>query len=176
MSMIPLVFCDCETTGLNPFLHEPWEVGVIFVVEGMDPVEKRWLLPVDHLEWSEPAALKIGGFLQRHDRDKLTDPGLFAHEFMQMTRDAIIVGVNPTFDIQMLTHYLFQHGGVPTWHYQPVCLSNLIAGKFGKPPPWRSHELSRLVGVNPDAFDRHSALGDCRWTKAMYDALYGDPS
>ncbi len=40
-------------------------------------------------------------------------------------------------------------------------------------PPWRSTDLSRAVGVEPDDFDRHTALGDARWAKAIYEAVMG---
>ncbi len=40
-------------------------------------------------------------------------------------------------------------------------------------PPWKSNDLSRAVGVNPDDFDRHTALGDARWAKAIYEAVMG---
>lgn len=43
-------------------------------------------------------------------------------------------------------------------------------------PPWDSNELSRAVGVDPDQFDRHTALGDARWARAIYDAVMGDPT
>lgn len=41
-------------------------------------------------------------------------------------------------------------------------------------PPWDSEELSRAVGVQPDRFDRHTALGDARWAKAVYEAVMGN--
>lgn len=40
-------------------------------------------------------------------------------------------------------------------------------------PPWRSTDLIRAVGVNPDDFDRHTALGDARMAKAVYEAVMG---
>lgn len=40
-------------------------------------------------------------------------------------------------------------------------------------PPWKSDELSLAVGVDPADFDRHTALGDCRWAKAIYEAVMG---
>jgi hypothetical protein len=39
--------------------------------------------------------------------------------------------------------------------------------------PWKSDSLSRAVGVEPDDFDRHTALGDARWAKAIYEAVMG---
>jgi hypothetical protein len=38
-------------------------------------------------------------------------------------------------------------------------------------PPWNSDELSRAVGVEPDEDERHTALGDAKWARAIYDAV-----
>ncbi len=38
-------------------------------------------------------------------------------------------------------------------------------------PPWDSNKLSLAVGVDPDDFDRHTALGDARWAKAIYERV-----
>jgi DNA polymerase III epsilon subunit-like protein len=40
-------------------------------------------------------------------------------------------------------------------------------------PPWRSTDLSRAVGVEPEDFEKHTALGDARWAKAIYEAVMG---
>lgn len=40
-------------------------------------------------------------------------------------------------------------------------------------PPWKSVDLSRAVGVEPEDFDKHTALGDARWAKAIYEAVMG---
>ena len=37
----------------------------------------------------------------------------------------------------------------------------------------KSNQLSLAVGVDPDDYDRHTALGDCRWAKAIYQAVIG---
>lgn len=42
------------------------------------------------------------------------------------------------------------------------------------PPPWDSTDLSRAVGVEPQDFERHTALGDARWARAIYDKVVGD--
>jgi hypothetical protein len=54
--------------------------------------------------------------------------------------------------------------GNPAWH---------AAEGPGAAPPWNSGDLSRAVGVDPDDFDRHTALGDARWAKALYEAVIG---
>lgn len=88
-----------------------------------------------------------------------------------------------------------EHG----WHYHLVDVENLAAGylahkaramnaaaagedwKVGQAeglleaarPPWDSEELSRALGVDPDRFDRHTALGDAQWARAFYDTVMG---
>ena len=42
------------------------------------------------------------------------------------------------------------------------------------PLPWNSDNLSRMVGVDPDRFDRHTAMGDALWTQAIYDRIVYD--
>lgn len=40
-------------------------------------------------------------------------------------------------------------------------------------PPYDSNELSRAVNVNPDDFQRHTAMGDVQWVRAQWDAIMG---
>ncbi len=47
------------------------------------------------------------------------------------------------------------------------------SGPTGALPPWKSVDLSRAVGVKPEDFEKHTALGDARWAKAIYEAVMG---
>lgn len=38
-------------------------------------------------------------------------------------------------------------------------------------PPWGSEDVSRALGINPDDYDRHTAMGDVLWAMAIYDAV-----
>lgn len=40
-------------------------------------------------------------------------------------------------------------------------------------PPWKSDELSEALGVEISDEDRHTALGDAKWARAIYDAVTG---
>lgn len=98
-----------------------------------------------------------------------------------------LVGAVPSFDAAFLGPWLRSHGQAATWHYHLVDVEALAAGwlaaghdlAFGPPvrdkcqPPWNSNELSAAVGVDPEQFDRHTALGDARWARAIYDAVMG---
>lgn len=73
------------------------------------------------------------------------------------------------------------------WHYHLIDVENLAVGYLaGRAAcgdfdaglampdlPWDSNALSRAVGVDPDRFDRHTALGDVRWVMAQWDAIMG---
>ena len=103
---------------------------------------------------------------------------------------AVIIGSNPGFDIAFLTKLLQAHGRKLPWHYRPVDIATLAAGfRYGQAAsgayggdfafqadypqlPYKSYELSRAVGVEPPAKDvAHTALGDARWARGVYDAV-----
>jgi hypothetical protein len=188
----PVAFVDIETTGLDPERHQIWEVGLILP----DGTEHEWQLPVD-LSRADPIALNIGRF---HDRrvekwkDSYEDAGWlgeFARNFVALTRDLHIAGAVVSFDAERLWRLLRANGECPMWHYHLIDVGALAAGFMagkryqseadgrGVPswepePPWKSNDLSMAVGVNPDDFDRHTALGDARWAKAIYEAVMGN--
>lgn len=169
-----LAFVDTETTGLDPDRHEIWEVGLI-----VDETELRWFLPVN-LGTADPFALKIGGYHERHpyelDDEIITDSDFvtrhqFAADFAKLTRGRHLVGAVVSFDEERLRRLLQAHGACPEWHYHLVDVEALAAGLTQEPPPWDSAELSRFVGVDPDDFEKHTAIGDARWAKAIYEAV-----
>jgi DNA polymerase III epsilon subunit-like protein len=171
--MTRLAFVDTETTGLDPDRHETWEVGLVLREENGAEFERVWQLPAD-LGRADPMALKIGRFHERRsDYDFLTEPAVFAAQFAGLTLGAHLVGAVISFDEERLRRLLRANGECPMWHYHLVDVEAMAAGFRAMPPPWDSGELSRVVGVDPDQFDRHTALGDARWAKAVYDAVMG---
>lgn len=88
-----------------------------------------------------------------------------------------IVGAVPNFDTEHISHQLLRPAHIPEpWHYHLIDVENLIVGFLAgrsmlMQPPWKSDDLSRAVGVDPEQFDRHTAMGDVLWVKAQYDAV-----
>lgn len=190
----PVVFVDTETTGLDPERHQIWELAII-MGEGD---EYAWQLPVD-LSRADPNGLRVGRFYERRAKIGKTSNVATLHR-VQWPRpgtiepkwDAVglpvaataatvarlldgnhVVGAVPSFDAAFLGPWLRAHGHAATWHYHLVDVEALAAGQLQAEPPWNSQDLSRGVGVDPKGFDRHTALGDARWAKAIYEAVIG---
>lgn len=64
--------------------------------------------------------------------------------------------------------------GIPTAEADSYGASVVTAAVMHAQPRWDSEALSAALGVVvPDDSDRHTALGDARWAKAIYDAVMG---
>lgn len=194
----PVAFVDIETTGLDPDSHEVWEVGLILP----GGAEHSWQLPVD-LGRADPMALAISRFHERRLAFDLIDSlAGFAWEFATLTRGLHLAGACVSFDADRLWRLLRSNHGCPMWHYHLVDVEGMAAGavsercryeandgksrgtiRVDRPdgtvnhidgrPPWSSEDLSRAVGVNPDDYERHTAIGDARWARAIYRAVLG---
>lgn len=111
-----------------------------------------------------------------------------------------IVGAVTNFDTERIAHQLLRPKGIgELWNYHLIEIENQVVGYIRAVSevvsaagvsdlffdlggqsitdllqlPWNSNELSRAVGVDPDQYDRHTAMGDVRWVMAQYDAITG---
>ena len=132
------------------------------------------------------------------DQGRAIKPGkTWCEHFRRLTAGCHLAGAVVSFDEERLRRLLHSHGVLHRWHYHLVDVEALaagyLAGEFnacqsvGNPdadgpteqevraamPPWDSGALSRAIGVDPDDFDRHTALGDARWARAIYRAVMG---
>lgn len=184
-----IAFLDTETLGLDPDAPV-WEVAIIrrYAASGReDAVE----FTIQH-----KAGAWLDDFPDRfaNDYHARFDPAEAVPEFTaarvihQWTKGAHIVGAVPSFDAERLAKLLRRHGIEPEWHYHLIDVENVIVGALvaaqhiyrhltgieavltGQ-PPYNSNELSNYVGINPELYARHTAMGDVLWVRDQWDAV-----
>lgn len=179
----PLVFMDTETTGLA-IDDDIWEFAAIR--RDPDGTEVEYHAFVDH-DFGRCSHLPISFRDDHYDR-YLQHRSISVPEFVTLVQDIFrngkphVVGAVPNFDTERIAHLCRAlKRGIPKWHYHLIDVENLAVGYLAATlgtfaPPWDSNGLSAAVGVDPDQFERHTAMGDVRWAMAIYDVVTGRTS
>lgn len=148
--------------------------------------ERRWPAAATdpELGWRSPEqAAALNGKWRRSGGDTCVneqDMTEWAARFMNLTWGAHIVAAVPDFDSRRLGDLLLRHGATPAWHYHLVDVETLAAGylagsgQASAQPPWESDDLATALGVDVAEEDRHTALGDARMARAIYDRVLPD--
>jgi hypothetical protein len=163
--------------------------------------EYCWQFVVD-LDAADPESLRIGRFHERfavpcgpnigaaYTECSPVVPmprGEAVEAIVRLLSGTVLVGSNPGFDDRHLRKLLGPGGA--QWHYRPLDMATLTAGirlglarvirQFGGQPvalpelPYSSREMSRWLGVEPPGDGvAHTALGDARWVRDMWDAAH----
>ncbi len=189
--MTRLCFLDCETTSLNSDTGEVWEIGLI--VRESEDTEYCWQIRPD-LSTADPMSLRVGRYFERiwspsaeaGSAWRVTHPGGYgnttasdvAFDIADLLNGAHVVGCVPDFDARFLRRFLARNSYCFTAHYHLIDVENLAVGYLvakGEPlsPPWDSEVISAKLGVDPSKYERHTALGDARWARDLYDAVMG---
>lgn len=179
--MTNIVFIDTETTSLRPD-RRAWDVGMVLRTPGHPDAELSYYIAAEDLDLgnADPFSLKIGGFYDRHPDPIGRAQFELANRERQVlvqvegwTRGAILVGAVPNFDADVLGARMRAHGILPSWHYHLVDVETLAAGAKQLTPPWSFDAVLGLYGLTYDEKDRHTALGDARMARDLYDAILG---
>lgn len=179
--MTKLVFIDTETTSLRPD-RRAWDVALIVREPDEEDREYSWFVDAWELDLgnADLGSLRIGRYYDRHPqgtrRDNYDMPLSELDVLLQveqLTQAAILVGAVPNFDAEVLAARMRAHGICPAWHYHLVDVETLAAGHRGFRPPWGFDDILAAYGLTYDDADRHTALGDARMARDLYDAILG---
>ena len=176
-----IVFLDTETTSLRPD-RRAWEIGAII----RDEKDGAWYdteysafieAPDLDLGNADVMSLKIGKFYDRYPPavgprdDRVHSEWAVMHTVEALTRGATIVGAVPNFDTEVLGTRMRANGICPSWHYHLVDVETLAAGALKMAPPWDFDKLLAEFNLTYSEADRHTALGDARMVRDLYDAV-----
>lgn len=91
-----------------------------------------------------------------------------------LLNDAYIAAANVDFDAHFLKKLLRIHGFPATWDYHHIEIQSYAAGRLGLKPPWKFATLLQQFGVPLPAGAAHTALGDGRGVRDLWDACHRD--
>jgi hypothetical protein len=99
-----------------------------------------------------------------------------AGQVARMLSGAHLVAANPAFDAGHLAAFLRANGECLTADYHLTDLGSLVRGwaaaQGGTPPfPLKVASAAAIVGLNPEDYEAHTALGDARMARDIYDAV-----
>lgn len=162
-----VVFVDLETTGLDPDIHEAYEVALVDYVGN----EYHWWLPIN-LGTADARALSIGKFYDRYPwtSDLITPSERFAKEFSELTRGTYLAGAVVSFDEGFLRKILRDNGACPGWNHRLICVETLAAGVLKHLPNGLgviAEEL--LIPIDPN--ERHTAMGDAKACRDIFNLI-----
>lgn len=183
-----LVFLDTETTGLDRRRHDVWDIGLILRQPEQPDQEHQWFVR-PNLRRADPNGLRIGRYY-----DRMTVPGEHGARYTYTSVGAtagpepidewtaaelvtaildgsVVLGIVPDFDAHMIGKWLRRHNHAWTAHYQLVDVEALAAGALKLPPPWSTDEILSKFGLRFDEADRHTAIGDARMARDLYDRV-----
>lgn len=174
--MTAILFCDTETTGLA-LSDDIWEFAAIRrETDGTETEHHLFIEHDGHKCQDLPESFRVDH--QRRWRDDHSVTRRFAAAAInKITGDRPhVVGAVPNFDTERLALLLRAHGYEPNWHYHLIDVENLAVGWLAARGhavalPWDSDAISAACGVVVPIEERHTAMGDARWARALYDAV-----
>lgn len=165
--------------------------------------EMEWMVGCADLDLgnADLMSLKIGRFYDRHPGgwyDKCMSEHHVMREVEEATRGAVMVGANVHFDLDVLATRMRAQGICPSWHYSPVDVKSVAVGWFNArrqlftsrrdssfpvEPPYRFDDIldrlaleladERAAQDHPKPIERHTAIGDARLVRDLYNVVTG---
>lgn len=179
--MTVLAFVDVETTGLDPDVHQVWEIAL-----ALDDGPIHSTMVTHDLDHADDAALTVSRYHERGGAafvgnprpprpSRFTRSETFEQTVYDTLDGATLVGANPAFDAA----FLRARWGSAPWHYRLLDVEAYAMGALGYDHPQSLTTITkdlRARGFDIPVPD-HSAAADVAATRAAFYALrriYGE--
>ena len=153
------VYLDLETTGLDPLIHDIWEIG--YAVDDGDITTA--VIRHDTIN-ADPVSLEMAG-----DRRLHPVPYRKEHTFMdslwEALNEATVVAANPSFDTAFL-RYAFKKS---PWHYRLLDIEVYAMPMLGADKPLGLHTICKRLEIENSA--PHTAAGDIDAVRKVHKVL-----
>lgn len=164
-----LVFLDTETTGLDPKLHEVFEIA--YVVDNAEYIECE--IVAHTLRNATEEALTINRYHKRRVPELFTEFAArrFESRLFTALEGQTLVCANPHFDANMLE----ARWGAAPWHYRLLDIEAYAMPAFGWDTPKGLHTI--YTALNERGFNipesNHTAWSDVNTLRETFWALRG---
>lgn len=190
------LFVDAKTTGIRSDLHDVWEIAII----DDRGHEYAWQVAPD-LAHSDQRTLEVGRFHSRHFTATAADPPpggalVTAHRLEALVGGYVFVETVAREVADLLNGAERSHSDVALLDPPNRFVASWLR-RHGREWPARRHDdlpstgwalllpsypelsrtlpnsygISRSFGVEPEHYARHTALGTCRWLRALWEAM-----
>jgi len=174
-----VAFVDTETTGLHPEYCAVWEIALI-----VDNEEHLFQHRVPSNASIDDWVLENTRFKEDYDKYTALSDVDTADKLDELLTGRHLVGACPWFDSERL-HRIYQQAKAlepaenqaHPWHYHLIDVESLILGAEiaytdKLTLPFKSDDLSRILHIDPPV-DRHTAMGDAKWAKQIFEYMFG---
>ena len=169
-----LVFLDCETTGLDPQVHEMIEVAAVVAhpnKNGVPPTMFEAKIKPEHIERAHPKALEVNGYNEQEWENARPLQEVLP-EFLSFLEGAVIGGQNTRFDVGFINAAIDRLGLAVRVDYHVLDVSTL-AYEHLVPLGLKSLSLRKIcdfLGIQPEP-GIHRALNGAKRALDVYYAL-----
>jgi DNA polymerase III epsilon subunit-like protein len=156
-----MIFLDTETTGLDPDVHEVWEIAYARIDGDVHTAT------VPHFGFTaDPQALAMNGY---HDNAIPSAPPDFDAEVIRELSGNILVCANPPFD----RAFLRRRWGFEPWHYRSIDVESMAYSVLHYEQPKGMKDIAEdLRGLGYQiAQPGHRAWSDVVALRDCYKAL-----
>ncbi len=176
---------DTETTGLNPFVHDIWQLAFLVEIDGKIVEEHNWTMQPYRFDTVRPEALEVTG-ITIEELKTFTNPNVVFKRFIKVMNKYIdkfdktdkfsSCGFNVKFDVEMLRGWFQKnnhkyYGSYFTPQYLDVMGAIFWLVKAEVFPQFENYKLKTICDALGIEIDAHDALSDIKATKVLADVI-----